>query len=197
MYYIYVLMDPINCAPFYIGKGCGGRMNVHLKEKYNERSRKSRYIKTIRELGHEPYAMKVINNIENEREAYNIESVLIELYHKIYPDYKLTNRIGIDLFPPSRKGVKWKKEWIEKRSNTIIKSGSRKGRKISEEQKIKISNKLKGREPSHKVFVDVELLRKLYIEENMTKKQVMKNLDIGGGSLNRILKENRIYKSKI
>ena len=42
-YYVYVLVDPINRIPFYVGKGKGNRMYQHLKgDKGNKK--KVRYI---------------------------------------------------------------------------------------------------------------------------------------------------------
>lgn len=45
-----------------------------------------------------------------------------------------------------------------------------------------------------KVEVDVELVRKLYIDQNKTKDQVCQELQIGKATINRVLDENDIIK---
>lgn len=194
MYYVYALIDPITNSPFYIGKGKSKRMYVHLKEKYNG-SRKYRRISIIRELGFEPYP-EIIYETEDEKDAYDTEYLFIN--YCVANKINITNRVGVDLRPPSRKGVKWKPEWIAKRSETVKRTGCLKGRTNSILQREASSRAHKGKEGPNKKYVDVDLLRELYINQNKTKDEVMKLLNIGMGSLNRILAENDIKKfSKI
>jgi hypothetical protein len=105
--------------------------------------------------------------------------------------------VGVDLRPPSRKGVKWSKESIIKRSESFAKNKHKRPKKtISHEVRIKISNKLKGRSNPNKIDVDLDILRELYLEKKYTKNALLNYFNIGLGSLNRILSENKIYKNK-
>ena len=168
-------------------------MYVHLKEIGH--SKKVKYIETLRLLGHEPIPMKIIEEIENEKEAYELEYEIINLSYFKYR-HPLVNRVGVDLRPPVRKGKKMPKESISKRLATMEekrKNGYKKPN-MTGEQKKKISKALKGKEGPNKVYVDLDFLRSLYIEQNKTKSEVMSVLNIGLGSLNRILSENGIRK---
>lgn len=72
--------------------------------------------------------------------------------------------------PPSRKGIKWKPEWIEKRSKSIIEKGSRKGKCISEAQKLKISEKLKNKPKSEDFKKQVsETMKKVWESRKLVK----------------------------
>ena len=65
---------------------------------------------------------------------------------------------------------------------------------ISLETRSKISNTLKGRPKPNRIEVDIPSLKKLYIDQDISKNQLLKIFDIGMGALNRILCENKIYK---
>jgi len=79
MYYIYVLMCPINKQPFYVGKGKGSRAQQHLNagitaNKWNERKRK--HIEGLRLLGYEPLPM-ILLETEDENYAFEVEHFLL------------------------------------------------------------------------------------------------------------------------
>lgn len=109
-YYIYRLVDPRNGKTFYVGKGKNNRVFAHVKmalkdtknvdydpERDYEDNLKYKTIKDINEAG-----LDVIYIIQkcglSERDAFLIESVLIEAYSV---NIKLTNKIkGFDSEEP-------------------------------------------------------------------------------------------------
>lgn len=190
MFYVYALVDPINRIPFYIGKGKNDRMYSHLNEKYKPGNKKLEYIKNIRQLDFEPLCKKIYET-PDEDDAFETEYAFIR-YCKM-KGIHLTNIAGyVRNF--SKIGSTWSKESIEKRSKTVIRTGCQKGKIISQEQKEKIRRKLLGRESQRKVQVDVEQLKEFYLNQDLTKKEVTKKMNIGMAVLNRVLRENSIIK---
>jgi hypothetical protein len=84
VYYVYQYVDPMTSLPFYIGKGKGNRMYVHLKETFEktENRKKYAYIKGLRNKNLEPLIEKVCDNL-TELEAYDLETTLIKKYGRI------------------------------------------------------------------------------------------------------------------
>lgn len=101
-YYVYALVDPLSNLPFYIGKGKGQRVFRHLKGQDKVNARKVATIETLRALGYEPFYLMLEEGIEDESEAYRLEYMWIQTFVDYSPH--LTNRVGVDLRPPSRKG---------------------------------------------------------------------------------------------
>lgn len=213
MFYVYALIDPINNVPFYIGKGKNKRAWEHLKGRANYNENKLRCIENIRLLGFEPEILIVKQDLTNS-EALEYEKLLIEACNE--NGLKLTNK---KCFPPDRTGSKLTvkhKETLSRHNKNKKLSDAHKmkigesnrksllGRKLSaehkmkiaptEETKKKISLKLKGRPNPNKVNIDVVELKRLYIEENYSKRLLLSHFNIGLGSLNRILGENKIKK---
>jgi group I intron endonuclease len=106
IYYVYMYMDPRNNLPFYIGKGKNKRYLKHLHEtkENTENYKKWAYIQGLRNKGLEPFVIKYIDNI-SEIDAYNLETVLIQIYgRKGIDENGILTNICIDNRPPSTKG---------------------------------------------------------------------------------------------
>jgi len=77
--YVYMLVDPRNNQPFYVGKGKGSRCRFHLDEAKYYTNRKSKKLNKIRKLfllGLEPTIIKVDENV-TDAEAIDLEVLLI------------------------------------------------------------------------------------------------------------------------
>jgi len=77
--YVYMLVDPRNNQPFYVGKGRGNRCRFHLDEAKYYTKRKSLKLNKIRKLfslGMEPTIIKVEENV-TDAQAIDLEVLLI------------------------------------------------------------------------------------------------------------------------
>lgn len=77
--YVYLLIDPRNNLPFYVGKGSGKRCYFHSLEAKYYRDRKSKKLNKIRKLsslGLEPIVVKVEENV-TDKQAMEFECLLI------------------------------------------------------------------------------------------------------------------------
>lgn len=172
-YYVYLLLDPTDFyKPFYVGKGKGDRMLVHLNEKRNDNRFKANKIAKIRRAGEEPVPMKWATDL-NEPDAYELEAQLIKRFGRrshdkggiltnICEDNRPPDPTGREVSEETRKkigasqqgesnhryGKSFTPEQREKRSRIAkelgIKPPIRSG-PMSEEQKQKISAANKGR----------------------------------------------------
>lgn len=172
-YYVYILMDPSDFyKPFYVGKGSGDRISVHLRGGSKDNPFKNNKIAKIRAKGHEPVSMKWADGLL-EKDAYEMEAYLIKRFGRRNIDEGgiLTN-ICADARPPSsagrtvseetrnkiankqigdrnhRFGKTWSDEEKEYRSLVSLEKGLRPPVRFGpmpEEQKRKISESNKGR----------------------------------------------------
>lgn len=106
MYYVYELIDPRHNVPFYVGKGKGRRAKTHLWETPETRNEhKENKIAAIRREGLEPQIRYVVENINDEELAYDIETALIKHYgRKGYDKDGILTNICEDSRPPNHRG---------------------------------------------------------------------------------------------
>lgn len=154
-YYIYALIDPRNSQPFYIGKGHGSRAKTHLYNMSVVRNiHKENKINAIRSEGLEPGIIYLVENIEDESLAYDIESLYIKHYgRKGYDPGGILTNICTDSRPPNHKGktyeeiygVERAKEQKEKRARLQRERGGYGPKQHSEATKKLIGEKGTGR----------------------------------------------------
>ncbi len=94
-YYVYVLIDPRNNQPFYVGKGQGSRLVQHAIEfdhvgSIDERGRKNQRIHEIKGAGREVEFEILRWGIETKDEAYRIEATVIDAFSGVV---SLTNEV--------------------------------------------------------------------------------------------------------
>ena len=101
-YYVYILSDPRNHVPFYIGKGKGKRSMSHLKETKETtiNIRKYNKIQSILIEGLTPLISYYATDL-SESDAYDLESFLIKKYgRKDYDANGILLNICEDNWPP-------------------------------------------------------------------------------------------------
>ena len=102
MYYVYVLIDPRNDQPFYVGKGKGDRVLQHYYEWDLNRTsnrHKTRKIKKLQKLGYEPQ-YEIVFESSDEQTVLDEEKRLIQKWgrYKLDEGGILTNiRLGEEI----------------------------------------------------------------------------------------------------
>jgi uncharacterized protein len=93
-YYVYLLVDPRDKKPFYVGKGIGNRVFAHLEAALKEESKDSLKYDVIRELN--SLNMKpdhlIVRHGLSEGTAFELEAALIDVLQ--FMKYKRTNIAG-------------------------------------------------------------------------------------------------------
>ena len=87
-YYVYLLIDPINDEPFYVGKGIGNRVFDHVRCALEENISNNKYeeIRRILDEGNQVKQLIVRHGL-TEKNAFEIESALIDTF-KFIPKFK-------------------------------------------------------------------------------------------------------------
>ena len=135
MYYIYGLRNPITNQLFYVGKGkkSNNRHKDHLTERRGKENKlRWKEICDIRKQNLEPVIEILVDNIVDEKEAYDTETRIIQKYGKRIDNTGILTNILDDARPPSWKG---KQKSPKHRANL---SKAHQGKKLSDETKRKI-----------------------------------------------------------
>lgn len=66
MYYVYILVDPRNNKPFYVGKGKDDRVYTHVKGTSDINKKAKKLIESIKQENLSPLIFFPFNNIEDE-----------------------------------------------------------------------------------------------------------------------------------
>lgn len=105
-YYVYILVDPRDRRPFYVGKGTGRRAQQHLWEMSREHNPyKTNVIRSIRADGFEPEIVYAAEEIADEALAYDLEANIIRFWgRKGYDKNGILTNVAPDLRPPNHKG---------------------------------------------------------------------------------------------
>ena len=89
-YYVYILLNPKDHQPFYVGKGEGNRVFDHIRDAVKNPKITTDKYDMIRDIGPDQVEHIIVTHgIKTEEEAFRIETVLIDVLEKIGT---LTNR---------------------------------------------------------------------------------------------------------
>ncbi len=79
-YYVYLLSDPRNGKVFYVGKGCGDRINHHLLGALEEKTKETEKIKIIRDILSTGLEVDhtILRHGLSEKEALEVECAMID-----------------------------------------------------------------------------------------------------------------------
>lgn len=84
-HYVYLLIDPRNGKPFYVGKGCGNRINHHLLDALKTHKNEKEKIKRIHDIqaaGLEVGLAILRHGLLTGEEAFEVESAMIDFIGK-------------------------------------------------------------------------------------------------------------------
>lgn len=145
MYYVYLLKDPRNNLPFYVGKGQKDRALWHLKVvklgKPSGNPYKDHVIKQILTEGFEPL-VEIVYQTDCEEEAYDLEAGLIKQYgRRRYDTDGLLTNLCEDSRPPKGPYTSERREAYRQR---MLGNQLNKNRVQSDEEKLKRAQSLKN-----------------------------------------------------
>lgn len=149
-FYVYVLSDPRDGVPFYVGKGSGWRAVRHVRGQAHSVPVKNKIAKLARG-GVQP--LLSVTPVDDESHAFFLESCLILAHgrrdQKKGPLLNLTDggegMAGWIASPETREKIKRHRNSPERREQLRI---AHVGAKRSDETRRKIAEKAKGRRPS-------------------------------------------------
>jgi len=91
LHYVYVLLDPLDNQPFYVGKGTGRRAEAHLREhSETEKVAKIQSITRRSDSSLNQVLVRIIGRFVTEKEAFAVEATLIKW---VYGFNALTNLV--------------------------------------------------------------------------------------------------------
>src|ERR1035437_9726143 len=76
-YFIYLLVDPRDSKPFYVGKGKGARCLMHLDAEGP--GKKAKRIRVIRKANMEPRVKILVHGLKDDKAALKVEAAVIDL----------------------------------------------------------------------------------------------------------------------
>lgn len=205
MWYVYILYDPRNEKPFYVGKGKKYRMSATVNIRQTGNSLKRKFLKEIELLGLEP-KLKIVGEYLQELDALEHEKTLIKEFGRIIKgDGILTNyseggdksnsgwipsKDTKELWSTQRSGVKQTKEHIQKRVEKT------KGKTRSQQQKHNCTlASIRRTNPQLKLKI-IELLEATPYKHGMYK-DLAKKLNCHHELISRIHKDIDLYKKAL
>jgi hypothetical protein len=201
MYYVYVYKHPKTKQPFYVGKGSGNRMYMHLQEtkENTENYLKWCKIQSILNNGYRPI-IDIVFESDDEESCYNEEKRLIEQYGRFVDGGILTN-MCFDQRPPTYSAKLPRSEEYRK-NMSIAKLGDKngmydktpwnKGKELSNEHRRNIGISNKGRKYTKEEQEKRNQIRGKfwYILDPLGKEHVIQNLA-------KFAKENKLQKNNL
>jgi hypothetical protein len=198
-YFVYILLNPLDDnAPFYVGKGSNNRIKEHLYETPDTTAnfRKFNTIRKILSAGYNDVPhIKVVENVD-ENTAYRIEEDLIKrLGRKGYEENGILTNLAISQRPPSRKGTKLSEETKKKISE------NRKGKGTqphSAEHNLRVSQALKGKKKSESAIASLKktMANKSPEEKEKLREHLIKARKLQGSNANACRRMAEVNRGK-
>lgn len=160
-YYTYMLIDPRNNKPFYVGKGMGNRAYTHLEFKSGSTNpHKDNIITKLYSLDMKPI-VEILEHYDSENDAYTAEAKLIETI-----GLENLSNIVPDARPPS------KKNWTASDETRAKRSASLKGIERTDVWRKNLSDSKSGtNNPRYGIKEDPELTERRLLSMKRTKNE--------------------------
>lgn len=205
MWYVYILYDPRNDKPFYVGKGRKYRLSATINVKQTGNSLKRKFLSEISAVGLEP-RIEIVAEYVEELDALNHEKELIDRYGRIikgdgiltnYADGGESSNAGWvpstetrKLWSRQRSGATQRPEHIQKRVSKNT------GKFRTEEQKRNcLLASIRRTNPELKVKIIQELESSEY--EHGMYRRLAKKFDCHHELISRVHKDINLYKEAL